>query len=181
MSKIDWSKAPDWADGHGLVAHHGITEVWINMDQYAVVGAEDRAYPYGGGTGDNRHNFTQGQIQYITPRPAHWAGEGSPPVGTTCEWHPSSDQVIVVTILGRDGDETWFRRKGAEDSETCLRMAFFSPIRTPEQIAEAERRESIATLVQHICADGAFDVDDPEVAAAAAKIYDAGYRKQVAP
>ena len=85
MSQIDWSKAPEWADGHGLVAHHGITEVWINMDQYAVVGAEDRAYLYGGGTGDHRHNFTRGQVQYITPRPARWDGEGLPPVGLEIE------------------------------------------------------------------------------------------------
>lgn len=58
-----------------------------------------------------------------------------------------------------------------------LSLLTFYPHKTAEMIAAEVRNAQIATLVQLICADGAFDVDDPEVTAAATKIHDAGYRK----
>lgn len=168
MSKIDWSKAPEWADGHGLVAHHGITEVWINMDQYAVVGAEDRAYPYGGGTGDHRHNFTRGQVQYITPRPGQWDGKGLPPVGVDCEYNDGGEWMRCEVVAHRNN--------AAVVLSDCYEPAFVSqqelrPIRTPGQVAAEERTKAIDELVKVTC------INRGE----AAKIYDAGYRKQVAP
>ena len=116
--------------------------------------------------------------------PVAWGGKDLPPAGTVCEMHHQSW-----------ADELWEPRKilfistrhvvtsGPDDDDERISYTgalLFRPIRTPEQIAAEERRGHIATLVQHICADGAFDVDGPEVAAAAAKIYDAGYRKQEA-
>ena len=181
MSKINWSKAPEWADGHGLVAHHGITEVWINMDQYAVVGAEDRAYPYGGGTGDHRHNFTRGQVQYITPRPARWDGQGHPTAGTLCEmtsndghnWRP----VLIiffddyVTLVGQSEGKV-----NRQLFKRCDADVAFRPLRTPEQIAAEEREEAIAEMWTTYW--------QPSVSTAMeglGLLYDAGYRKQVAP
>lgn len=75
-----------------------------------------------------------------------WDGVGDPPVGVTCEWHPSGGQVIVVTILGRSADETWFVRLGSENSEICRDMAFFQPIITEEQIAEQERATAVRAM-----------------------------------
>lgn len=200
MSKIDWRKAPEWADGHGLVAHHGITEVWINMDQYAVVGAEDRAYPYGGGTGDHRHNFTRGQVQYITPRPTRWDGEGLPPVGTACEfaggedcphdpWDKDlrvGDQVTIIAHFdGGNGDQlaaftfpTKNPNRGAFNVEQG-RWGCFRPIRTPEQIA-AEKYEADAADLAEVMT-GHRDRSKDCYLHMAKVILDAGYRKQVAP
>ncbi|MBF8674866.1 hypothetical protein IRZ53_07160 [Pseudomonas fulva] len=193
MSKIDWSKAPEWADGHGLVAHHGITQVWINMDQYAVVGAEDRAYAYGGGTGDHRHNFTRGQVQYITPRPLRWNGEGLPPVGAeleagyACEdfkiWHKG---VCVAVGICPEGREEYcvvqFGDVLAQYGADGRRMR---PIRTPEQVAADERlhklrnaHTAIARTLESFRGDIPAESVSRQVIEA---MIDAGYSKQVAP
>lgn len=110
-----------------------------------------------------------------------WNGEGLPPVGTTCEWRPSIDQLIVVTILGRDGDETWFRRKGNQFSETCVNMAFFRPIRTPEQIAAEERKEAIDKLVQFFMNYYGNPKGAEQYLLICRSLHDAGYRKQEQP
>lgn len=128
-------------------------------------------------------------IRPVPPQP--WNGEGLPPVG------------VRIEVKHKDARKDWARPDfyeatlsavgkqlvifaAEEDGNGCEHAGrideyLFRPIRTPEQIAAEDRRKEIATLVQHICADGAFDCDDPEVSAASAKIYDAGYRKQVQP
>ncbi|PNG87591.1 hypothetical protein [Pseudomonas putida] len=185
MSKIDWSKAPEWADGHGLVAHHGITEVWINMDQYAVVGAGDRAYPYGGGTGETRHNFTRGQVQYVTPRPARWDGEGLPPVGSVCEAYDAErDLWWPGQVLMHGNSDHAFVSGTPECWGTLLWASTFRPTRTPEQVSAEERK----TAIDQMAADAQLDFSAGElltareyVECAIAALHDAGYRKQVAP
>ncbi|KTT01655.1 hypothetical protein [Pseudomonas parafulva] len=178
MSKIDWSKAPEWADGHGLVAHHGITEVWISMDQYAVVGAEDRAYPYGGGTGDHRHNFTRGQVQYITPRSGQWDGEGLPPIGTACEAYDAErDLWWPGQVLMHGNSDHVFVSGTPECWGTLLWASTFRPFRKPEQIKAEEREKAIVEMAETMHAATGFGVNRADCEA----LYDAGYRKQVAP
>jgi len=110
------------------------------------------------------------------PSRAEWSGEGKPPVGTVCEWNPNQDGWVKVEILGHSGEETWFRRDGHESSETCLRMAFFRPIRTPEQIAEDESNKAVYEMAELLKAKVGFGVNLAEMRA----LYDAGYRKQEA-
>lgn len=125
-----------------------------------------------------------------------WDGQGIPPQGTVCEFnanwaHKAGGESWHLVTVAYVSDELYVVRRNEPVpeglvKELCgpasqLESNRFRRYRTPEQIALEERREHIATLVQHMCADGAFDVDDPEVATAAAKIYDSGYRKQVAP
>lgn len=184
MSKIDWSKAPEWADGHGLVAHHGITEVWINMDQYAVVGAEDRAYPYGGGTGETRQNFTRGQVQYITPRPARWNGEGIPPVGAACEAYDAErDLWWPGQVLMHGNSDHAFVSGTPECWGTLLWASTFRPFRTPEQIAADERLHKVRNAHTAIARTlECFRGDIPAEAVSRQVIeamIDAGYSKQV--
>ena len=101
-----------------------------------------------------------------------WTGEGLPPAGTVCEWHPNQDGWVQVEILGHNGEETWFRRAGESISETCLRMAFFRPIRTPEQIAAEERDKTIEDMRKQIGFEKPFLGPCPVAA-----LYDLGYRK----
>jgi len=116
---------------------------------------------------DGRSSWTFG---FQEVHKAKWNGKGLPPVGTVCEWHPNHDGWVKVEILGHSGEETWFRRDGHESSETCLRMAFFRPIRTPEQIAAEEREKAIEEMVH--------DHDNDQLRAWAAYVYDIlGYRK----
>lgn len=100
-----------------------------------------------------------------------WTGEGLPPVGTVCEWHPNVHGWVEVTILGHDGDDTWYRVKGEDHTQTCRNMAFFRPIRTPEQIA-AEKREADIEELRVLLSNVACD----DYQAAVAMI-DAGYHK----
>lgn len=191
MRKIDWSKAPEWADGHGLVAHHGITEVWINMDQYAVVGAEDRAYPYGGGTGDHRHNFTRGQVQYITPRPARWDGEGLPPVGLEVECTFDSWGYWLKGKVLCYGEKMIFMEQESSKGDGKFEGSMnpdgirFRSIRTPEQVAADERLHKIRNAHTRIAITlDQFKQDIPGQSVARTVIeamIDAGYDKQVTP
>ena len=191
MSRIDWSKAPEWADGHGLVAHHGITEVWVSPEQYAVVGAEDRAYPYGGGTGDHRHNFTRGQVQYITPRPARWDGEGLPPVGLEVECTFDSWGYWLKGKVLCYGEKMIFMEQESSKGDGKFEGSMnpdgirFRPIRTPEQIAADERLHKIRNAHTRIATTlDQFKQDIPGQSVARIVIeamIDAGYSKQVAP
>lgn len=176
MIKIDWRMVPEWADGHGLISWQGITEVWINADQYAVVGREGGPYPWGGGTGDTRHNHSRGQVQYITRRPDRWDGEGIPPVGVNCEaridceWEPAT---VVAHDLGcaivRRFTECEIQVYDAAGSSQLR------PIRTLEQIEAEERRKTIEEMVS-----ASPMLDKGWARKVCTALYDAGYRKQEA-
>lgn len=103
----------------------------------------------------------------------NWNGEGNPPVGTVCEWHPNVHGWVEVTILGRDANCTWYRVKGEAASQTCRNMAFFRPIRTPEQIAVEARERAILEMAR----DSGIRARDGHIEIAT-RLYDAGYRKQ---
>lgn len=110
------------------------------------------------------------EISQVKP----WAGEGHPPVGTVCEWHPNVHGWVEVTILGRDGDCTWYRVKGEEASQTCRHMAFFRPIRAPEQIAEEEREKYVQIAMDDTRTLG---ISDTSKRILIERLYDSGHRK----
>lgn len=163
---IDWSKAPE-----GTTHHHAENETtsahWKKDGFFCVVGLEAEGW---------KKEFVAYDISRYTARPIPWDGEGLPPVGTVCEWHPSVHGLVEVTILGRDGEDTWYRVKGEHHSQTCANMAFFRPIKTAEQIAAEEREAEILEIFH---ATGLRKRDGGREVAEA--IYRAGYRKQVAP
>ncbi|WP_330508209.1 hypothetical protein V1687_17095 [Pseudomonas putida] len=188
MIKIDWRMAPEWADGHGLISWQGFTEVWISADQYAVVGREGGPYPWGGGTGDTRHNHTRGQVEYITPRPDRWDGEGLPPVGTlveasfACEdfedWH---DGVCVAVGEDPEGREDFCvvqcGKKIAMYRDEAKRVR---PRRTPEQIAAELRKAEITAMADDIAAYADHSDPGEKHFRLATFLIDHGYRKQEA-
>jgi hypothetical protein len=180
---IDWSKAPAHAT-HWCPGNARIEEGWIykaGQEFYSC---------YAEKSCEHIPNFPAWRALRLIPRrvePAPWNGEGLPPVGTVCEWHPNNDGWIQVEILGHSGEETWFRRDGHELSETCLRMAFFRPIRTPEQIAAEERIAELNKMIGCINDHpnkypGATHLTQLKIQEdACIDLYDAGYRKQVTP
>lgn len=108
-----------------------------------------------------------------------WDGQGLPPVGTVCELRnlslgvPTEWSAAIIKFASRnvivwdwDGEPAV---NGLCASYICA--VELRPIRTPEQIAAEERTKAIDELVKVTC------INRGE----AAKIYDAGYRKQVAP
>lgn len=171
---IDWSKAPDGA------THYDVADSRISSFMKLEGGSWFFWPPASSNPVWTFWRPDTVDVEAMIPRPAAetWNGEGLPPVGTVCEWRPNQDGWVQVEILGHDGEETWFRRAGQSISETCLRMAFFRPIRTPEQIAAAEREKSIQQMIDNTNILTGI-MSDRRIMAA--QLYDAGYRKQVSP
>lgn len=118
------------------------------------------------------------------PKVVEWDGEGEPPVGIECEWHPNVHGWVKVKILGRDGSDTWYRASGEEHSQTCRNMAFFRPIRTAKQVAAEEREKAAKELYMTINWDSKPGTWENLLQARRddyRKAIDAGYRKEPIP
>lgn len=111
------------------------------------------------------------------PKVVEWDGEGEPPVGIECEWHPNVHGWVKVKILGRDGSDTWYRASGEEHSQTCRNMAFFRPIRTAEQVAAEERKSEILEMIDTFGTDTAIWGRDA-VMEICGHLWESGYRKE---
>ena len=111
----------------------------------------------------------------IRPRPAEpWNGEGLPPAGLEVEWKQGSNHEWVrATVIAYFKEEAWISVKGGYPIEVG-NPAHFRPIRTPEQIAADEQ----AKAVHQMGLDAGFSGSVQEFAE---RLYQAGYRKQVAP
>lgn len=111
------------------------------------------------------------------PKVVEWDGVGLPPVGSaSCEYLGAHkyDEWTVVNIFAHYGHtvfvdfgDGW---RAEEDSSR------FRPIRTAEQVA-AEDREKAVFEIAHILIDNRHESAEYHQAG---RIYDAGYRKQVA-
>lgn len=170
---IDWSKAPEGFP------------VWLEDVRPLMEGADRSCWAREGKGEYELHSggwwsYSARGTQYITHERTEWAGEGLPPVGTVCEWHgPNSDgpngwvytesKVVAYTDDGlfvcMQAPSCWPVVQRIDNCE-------FRPIRTPEQIAMAERQSAIKEMIGHI---GGSRRCEAEV------LYDAGYRKQVTP
>jgi hypothetical protein len=185
---IDWSKAPAHAT-HWCPGNARIAEGWI----YQAGGEFYSCYADSGL--EHIPAFPDWRKARLVPRQAPWTGEGLPPVGTVCElservlladsdtsdWFEAGTKVEVGGHARFDGatgpvcaicvvDENFTGTL----TEGCLR-----PIRTPEQIAAEERDKASVELAVILAGhDQHIAVRDIEMAK---YLYDAGYRKKVAP
>jgi len=185
---IDWSKAPKgathkfsdpttnpWRDLSG--------ETWKYWSEGEWIDSELRT-----------DTFMKRQAHRLTVvEPIGWTGEGLPPVGAVCEVvspgysNDRFDRFIgqTVTVIAHDvidADPVAVFRMPVdgqidEQDYHALVKQCFRPIRTPEQIAAEERTKTIDDMVK------ALGIDSPGTAdyIRCGLIYDAGYRKQVAP
>ena len=106
-----------------------------------------------------------------------WDGDGLPPAGATVEFtlnvgKSSWEQGVVI---GPDGNNQVVIRHG--NNYHARNRHSVRPIRTPEQIAAEERDNAIAEMVETARKATGFGQNRSDYAA----LYDAGYRKQVAP
>ena len=122
-----------------------------------------------------------------------WNGEGLPPVGTFCtcgllgrlepaplsQWR-EGDTIQCVAHVNLPNQEAFplFWNARTYNAST-LASNCYSPIRTPEQIAAAERQKSIESLAGTLLER--TQCPSPYVWELAQKAYDAGYRKEVKP
>lgn len=117
--------------------------------------------------------------------PAVWDGEGLPPVGAVCEysltnggvWHECTIKYVLANgkqlVAECSGNPT------DEESVLHVNTCQFRTTRTPEQI-EAEEREKAAIDLAFVMT-GHLDRSKDCYKSLGEIIYDAGYRKQVAP
>lgn len=175
--KIDWNEAPEWAIGHALHVSGGgeIKEVWVGEHQYQRLD-QSKAFAYGGGEGDSRHNPRRYQFKYETLRPAPWTGEGTPPVGTHVEWWSPKYSWLGGTVVGHDGTATIVRHNDGYEGCYSDRIR---PIRTPEQIAAEERDNAVAELAGEIAGWSNREESSIGQDLLAMYLHDHGYRKQV--
>lgn len=179
---IDWSKAPEGTEA----AHPGSEQVhpaWFKRDVAGLVeqicpGAGINNWSWMGG----RRDFPYGHVL----RPQPWTGEGLPPVGTVCEsmWNESRDEWLKAKVFGvnEHGQPIFRWEEGVEKYEYQASpllgnrgKPYFRPIRTPEQIKAQEREAEIETLRVLLSKVACDDYN------AAVAVFEAGYRKQVAP
>lgn len=111
-----------------------------------------------------------------------WDGQGLPPVGADVEckfavedkriWHRGT---VVYRGVQPEGDD--FIVVKTDKASACYREGggMVRPYRTPEQIAAEERNLAISEMMGFLGEDG------EALAETFARMYDAGYRKQVAP
>lgn len=171
---IDWSIAPEWAVAHALYAFGGeISEVWVGEEQYQRLD-QPKPFPYGGGAQSSFHNPRRYQFRYETLRPLPWNGEGLPPAGTVCEFtlHRGAVAWATGTVIGNEGPNQVVIKYGRTEYH-ARNIHGVRPIRTAEQIAAEERAAAIEEIRQLLMSSAKGSIESV--------IYDAGYRKQVAP
>lgn len=167
----DWSKAPEWAHSHGLNAFNGeLRQYWIGENQYQCLDHQ-KPFPYGGGTDEARHNHRRGEFKYVTKRPAPWTGEGLPPAGIDIEVMHGTYGWIGARVVGHDGEAAIVR---TNDGYAGVYPHEFRAIRTPEQIAAVEREKAVEAMI-------VIAMAKPDWRGTCEALYDAGYRRQVAP
>ncbi|WP_411959397.1 hypothetical protein ACK56M_09915 [Pseudomonas sp. s4] len=117
----------------------------------------------------------------LVKRP-EWNGEGIPPAGTVCELRnvaAETEWSQATVVFASRNVIVWDWAGEPAINGLCASYAHaveVRPVRTPEQIAAEERSKSIAEIVKLVGWEyGVVGSDE-----AAARIYDAGYRKQEA-
>lgn len=108
-----------------------------------------------------------------------WDGSGVPPVGTVCEYRLNECSVwfeckIVYVLSGSDDCfVAWCEHLGSDQSLTFLASHYklqLRKIKTPEQIAAAEKRQqAVNDMIELVAGDSSFN----EVMSL---LYDGGYR-----
>ena len=165
--KIDWSKAPEGAT-HYCLADPG-RSAWRDMSGVNSKFWFDGRWHDHGLTSEFCLHTTVFQKRPVAPT---WNGEGSPPFGTEIEVNTVGD-TWVKAVLAYQSHYTCVFNCGDSDWVTTVDQAKIRPVRTPEQIADDERKAEIKGI-----RDILAEYDGFARFTIAAALHDAGYRKQ---
>lgn len=113
----------------------------------------------------------------------HWDGKGLPPVGVECDIKriPHGHWGAAIVRFSSENVIVWDWIDDPAINGKCTSYAHeveLRPVRTPEQIAAEEREKAIEEMATTAHIPGQPFMTKREVVA---RLYDAGYRKQVAP
>ncbi|HCF0038567.1 hypothetical protein [Pseudomonas aeruginosa] len=178
---IDWSKAPE-----GTTHYHIAEDInpWRKIEGTV-------AYEHYSGKWLRVNSFNEGCMpDYYVPIPQEtWDGQGLPPVGIQIEAKfPVTDVTgthyhwrrVIVAVAGIPRAERECLVYDAENTKPAW-VDEFRPLRTPEQVAAAERWAAIQQMLAFADVKyGAGELMSPKeyVETAVAALYDAGYRRQ---
>ncbi|HCF2412869.1 TPA: hypothetical protein NIA64_003517 [Pseudomonas aeruginosa] len=186
---IDWSKAPEGAT-HYQPESRGFHAAWFRLQGGK---AREMWVVIPGGALEHIIDPTvfDESMQNLIARPAEpatWNGKGLPPVGTVCivephntMWGFSSTSGYERKILAYYGEYVWLGHAETPLETTRIDKVDFRPLRTPEQIAAAERWAAIQQMLAFAdvkYGDGELMSPKEYVETAVAALYDAGYRRQ---
>jgi hypothetical protein len=171
MSGIDWSEAPEGAQGYMPQDNLWIAGWWKEEGGSRYFWSQ-----YEGVRGGWKKSFANPfDLPEFIPRPSPaWNGEGLPPVGTACL--DSSGCEVVIVAHHANGKHAIF----AESMHAGLlyygAAGDFRQIRTPEQIAADEREAAVKHMLDSVSSwvhkGGICNAET-----FATMLYDAGYRK----
>lgn len=165
MKEIDWSKAPEGAQGYmpkSIIWAEGWWKDICGKRFFCHAGQDEWKETHANAFG--LHGFV---YRPDSAQGAAWSGEGLPPVGEIIEWLDGKFLKAVVVghhqgaVVAVDDDDP---RRVFIGKKPCYR-----PLRTPEQIAAEEREKAIEEMARI----GTM-ADTPK--SMAAKLYDAGCR-----
>ncbi|RIZ44469.1 hypothetical protein AXX04_04735 [Pseudomonas aeruginosa] len=176
---IDWTKAPEGANKAGFTGPD-------NYLQFYRIPGMLGDYDFWSENNGWRGTDFPTCANHLFERPAkvEWDGQGLPPVGAVCEWHESDGWAYTeskVVAYTDDGLFVCMQKPGRRPEVLRIDNCDFRPIRTPEQIAAAERWAAIQQMLAFADVKyGAGELMSPKeyVETAVAALYDAGYRRQ---
>lgn len=181
MTQIDWSKAPEWADGHGEVHCLTTRKIWFNEHVYMYIG-DSRSYPWAAEAPGSGHNHERRNVKNVTIRHSPWTGSGLPPVGTMVKLVDKGyglregatpflqgQWAVAASFVMSSGTEMAVLDGVSEYGCEVFRVEMLIPARTPAQLAAEEREKAI----EDMC-NTSFD---KITIRSAGLLYDAGYRK----
>lgn len=160
MTDIDWSKAPE-----GTTHCMPSAQEWYKQTDQAYKWLSDGWALIANDLGEFRWSSD------LIESPSPWTGDGLPPVGVEVKFSHKGQPQGVGRVLFYGAKRCIIQNttKGQEREQAGVIADYsFSPIPTPEQIAEEERNAAIVEIGR------LFHEGGP------AAIYFAGYRKQEA-
>jgi hypothetical protein len=169
MKEIDWSKAPEGAQGYmpkSIIWAEGWWKDICGKRFFCHAGQDEWKETHANAFG--LHGFV---YRPDSAQGAAWTGEGLPPVGTVCECQDESFKWKPGTIVYvGQGDGAMVAVMQADSGILIGEKGEFRPLRTPEQIAAEEREKAIAEMRAALPDWAAPENICP-------MLYDAGYRK----
>ena len=171
MSQIDWKSAPEGATHFGPETDTHC-ESWYRVEGGKIISFVPTGdYPFVLTKAQAGSGYFHAIDELIEP----WTGKGLPPIGLACEGRvQNGGEWKVMTLKYKSLDFSVFELDGEESPIWNPQYWEFRPIRTPEQIADAERKQVIAEMTE--IAGGTYAPRDCIVQ----RLYDAGYRKEAA-
>ena len=121
-------------------------------------------------------------IERPAPKVVEWDGVGLPPVGTVCQYQNSLGSWFKVEITAIAKKGICFIQPDLDgENYACKVSSKFRPIRTAEQVAAEKRIKEISEMRAVVVAASKSKRASIAECTATVALYDAGYRKQVAP